>query len=74
MSVSATNAALSAADPAYWASMPFETALSTPKAEVERVGVPTALIVGTTRPERIDEYLGAFKLDVSAPPPVEPTR
>jgi aryl-alcohol dehydrogenase-like predicted oxidoreductase len=45
---------------------PAQVALAWVRAQAERVGVVIAPIVGTTRPERIDEYLGAYGLDVAA--------
>ena len=45
---------------------PAQVALAWVCAQAERVGVVIAPIVGTTRPERIDEYLGAYALDVAA--------
>ena len=45
---------------------PAQLALAWVRAQAERVGVVIAPIVGTTRPERIDEYLGAYGLDVAA--------
>jgi aryl-alcohol dehydrogenase-like predicted oxidoreductase len=45
---------------------PAQVALAWVRAQAERVGVVIAPIVGTTRPERIDEYLGAYALDVAA--------
>ena len=45
---------------------PAQVALAWVCAQAERVGVVIAPIVGTTRPERIDEYLGGYALDVAA--------
>ena len=45
---------------------PAQVALAWVCAQAERVGVVIAPIVGTTRPERVDEYLGAYALDMKA--------
>jgi aryl-alcohol dehydrogenase-like predicted oxidoreductase len=45
---------------------PAQVALAWVRAQAGRVGVAIAPIVGTTRPERIDEYLGGYALDVAA--------
>jgi aryl-alcohol dehydrogenase-like predicted oxidoreductase len=45
---------------------PSQVALAWVYAQADTIGVPMAPIVGTTRPERIDEYLDVFALDVDA--------
>jgi aryl-alcohol dehydrogenase-like predicted oxidoreductase len=45
---------------------PAQVALAWVCAQAGRVGVSIAPIVGTTRPERIEEYLGALALDLAA--------
>lgn len=45
---------------------PAQVALAWVYAQAERVGVPIVPVVGTTRPERIEEYLGAYTLDAAA--------
>ena len=44
---------------------PAQVALAWVCAQAERVGVVIAPIVGTTRPERVDEYLSGYALDVA---------
>jgi aryl-alcohol dehydrogenase-like predicted oxidoreductase len=45
---------------------PAQVALAWVYAQARRLGIAIAPIVGTTRPERIDEYLGALHLGVEA--------
>lgn len=41
---------------------PAQVALAWVCAQAGRIGVPIVPVVGTTRPERIEEYLGAYAL------------
>jgi aryl-alcohol dehydrogenase-like predicted oxidoreductase len=45
---------------------PAQVALAWVYAQAQRLGIAIAPIVGTTQPERIDEYLGALHLDVDS--------
>ena len=47
---------------------PAQVALAWVCAQAGRIGVPIVPVVGTTRPERIEEYLGAYALAPAAIP------